>query len=140
LRLLLDAHPEISEYCADLAARTESDLIALIAGTNQLAAEILARELAARRSGLEGATPSPLERMLVSSICLSWLQHNYLARLLCHSQGMSARHARDLGRRQAAVGRQYLAGLRTLILVRQHLHHVGKGDEEKAATGRQAGN
>ena len=76
LRNILDRIPAIREVLgADLERTVERSIVKSLAGDKNLAfPEAIKRKLAALREGLEGHSPSPIERILVDRVVACWLQ------------------------------------------------------------------
>ena len=73
LRLALEDHPELTAELGDLAALAEGGLIQLAAGPSLVSREAIAAHVAALRADLGEAGASPLERLLIRRVALSWL-------------------------------------------------------------------
>ena len=71
---------EIWKVAGDLAQRCQNAWIDVNAGENGLARESIKRVLAVMRAELEGPNSSPLERILVDRILITWLQVNHADR------------------------------------------------------------
>jgi hypothetical protein len=121
LHKALDANAEIWQRYGDLAAQAEASLILLAAGPNLLLAESLQRKLRALKDELGGESPSPLDRLLVERVVMTWLQVNYFDGLLAQAKGASEAQAKLLQRMQDAAHRRHLAAVKTLATVRKLL-------------------
>ena len=85
LREALAANPNLWQTYGDLALQAEGALVRLAAGSNLLLAESLRFKLRALKAELGGASPSPLERLLVERVSASWLQTAYFDGLLAQA-------------------------------------------------------
>jgi hypothetical protein len=121
LRRALDSDPDLWRAYGDLAAHAEASLAMLAAGQNLLLAESLKRKLAELKAELGGASPSPLERLLVERVTATWLQTAYYDGLLAQAAGAGEARLRALQRLQDAAGRRHLAAIKQLALVRRLL-------------------
>jgi hypothetical protein len=121
LREALDANADIWERYGDLAAQAEASLILLAAGKNLLLAESLQRKLRSLKDELGGESPSPLDRLLVERVVMTWLQTAYFDGLLAQAKGASEAQAKMLQRQQDAAHRRHLSAVKTLALVRKLL-------------------
>lgn len=73
LRAMLDAHPEVVRAEGDLSRDAHLAMVRAVAGDNAGLPEVLARRAAQVRADLEGAHPSPLERLLCERVATCWL-------------------------------------------------------------------
>jgi hypothetical protein len=103
LQRALDGNAALWRGYGDLAAHAEASLAMLAAGPNLLLAESLKRKLAELKAELGGASPSPLEKLLVERVTATWLQTNYHDSLVAQAAG---------GRGGPAEGASADAGLR----------------------------
>jgi hypothetical protein len=119
LREALDASPEIWERYGDLAQQAQAALITLAAGPNALLAESLLRKLKALKEELGGESPSPLDRLLVERVVMTWLQVNYFDGLAAQSAGASEARLKPIQQQQDAAHRRHLSAVKTLATVRK---------------------
>lgn len=73
LRAMLDAHPEVVRTAGDLPRDAHLAMTRAIVGADAGSPEVFARRAAQVRAELEGAHPSPLERLLCERIATCWL-------------------------------------------------------------------
>jgi hypothetical protein len=121
LREALDTDANLWKHYGDLAAQAEASLILLAAGKNLLLAESLQRKLKALKDELGGESPSPLDRLLVERVVMTWLQTAYFDGLLTQARGASEAQAKMLQRQQDAAHRRHLTAVKTLATVRKLL-------------------
>src|SRR6516164_1480168 len=74
LRDLLDKHPCLWRKAGDLTRHVEDLLLGIIAGQSLFAKEATLRHLKVMRADLSESSPSPLEKLLIDRVCVSWLQ------------------------------------------------------------------
>ena len=74
LREILDNNPELWRKVGDLAQHAELTMLTIASERNLLIQESMQRKLAEMKENLAGPNPSPLERLLVDRIAISWLQ------------------------------------------------------------------
>jgi hypothetical protein len=117
LRVWLDANPAAWRQIADLRAMAVEAQIAAVAGDDLLARESLKRRLAELEEKFAGKDPSPLERLLVTRIAISWLQICHADRLLAGAQGASCCHVRALEQRVHRAQGRLLAAVKEQRLV-----------------------
>lgn len=73
LRAMLDAHPEVVQEEGNLPQHAHLAMATAVAGDDVGLPEVLARRAAQVRAELEGAHPSPLERLLCERVATCWL-------------------------------------------------------------------
>jgi hypothetical protein len=107
------------------AERSWVDLTAPDRPGQEFTRTAIRRELDRRRREISGATPSPLERLLVDRVVLCWLQAAYAdahhAQRLAAPGGISFRESEYLQRRSERAQRQLLRAVQTLATVRRLL-------------------
>jgi hypothetical protein len=112
----------IEHYGGDTARTAEEMLVCKI--SNDLhQREATRRKLAKLRTDLEGATPTPIERLLVGRVVLLWLYLTYLDRnyfILSDNPAADVSPALDefYQRRRSRANRWFLSSCRTLAVVR----------------------
>jgi hypothetical protein len=121
LREALDANAEIWQRYGDLAGQAQAALVTLAAGPNVLLAESLLRKLKALKDELCDGSPSPLERLLVERVVMTWLQTAYFDGLAAQSAGAAEARLKLIPQQQDAAARRHLAALKTLAVVRKLL-------------------
>jgi hypothetical protein len=124
LKKLLDDRPELWREMGNLVAHAEEAVLTLAAGKNLLAREAIRRRMMEVKTELLGQGGSPLERLLVDRIAVTWLQ-TYLADIdlaaaQLNTNGATAR-ARHAQQRLDGAHRRYLAAIKQLALVRKLL-------------------
>jgi hypothetical protein len=112
---LLDKHPCLWRKAGDLTRHVEDLLLGIIAGQSLFAKEATLRHLKVMRADLSESSPSPLEKLLIDRVCVSWLQ--------VHAVDIAEvnRPSLDTLRRQNASQMRYLAAIRQLAVVRRLL-------------------
>ena len=122
LRAFLDARPEVWRQVGDLARHAEMALLDLAAANNLLLKESITRKLDELKRDL--APSSPLERLLVERIAVSWLQLHHsdidAAAALAVNNGVGPRSA-HAQRRLGQAHHRYLQAIRQLAVVRKLL-------------------
>ena len=118
---LLDHVPAIREAIGGALERTveHSIIKSLGGGDNVVFREALSRKLAALREELEGASPSPTERLLVDRIVACWLQVQQADLLYAQAGSCSFAQANFHLKRQDRAHRRFLSAMRTLATVRK---------------------
>jgi hypothetical protein len=120
LRTYMDQAPGFWAQRGDMAQVTQKILVKLVAGEkNLLVQESITRKCAALTQELAGATPSPLERLLVERIVLCWLHLHHAETLYLASEEMPLRHAEFHEARISKAQARYLSAIRTLAQVRR---------------------
>jgi hypothetical protein len=118
IRQLLDTRPALWQDVASLATHVEQAWLALLAGPDLVAQEILRRQLHVFKHELEGPSPTPLERLLVERIAVCWLQ-------VQHADLVATRHSQQsetwVQQRQDRVQARLLAAVKALAQVRKLL-------------------
>jgi hypothetical protein len=121
LREALAANPNLWQTYGDLALQAEGALVRVAAGSNLLLAESLLFKLRALKAELGSESATPLERLLIARVALSWLQANYHDILVAQAAGAGEARLRALQRLQDAAHRRHLAAIKQLALVRRLL-------------------
>ena len=122
LREALDMMPELARKLVDPADQAERTMVQNYAGDDLLVKEAIPRTLKLMREELAGHNPSPLERLLVERVVVSWFQLQYF-------EGLYAQNMRNLTIPQAEfhqkridrAHRRHLSAIRTLAQVRKLL-------------------
>jgi hypothetical protein len=124
LKELLDERPELWREFGNLAWHAEQALLNLASGKSLLAREAIGRKLAELRSELAGATPPPLEKLLVDRIVLCWL-HVHLAELdvagLDQKGQLRGAPGREAQQRLDRAHHRFLSSIKQLTTVRKLL-------------------
>jgi hypothetical protein len=103
LRAALDADPRLWDDYGDLALQAEAALGVRATGRNLYLGEALNRKLQAMKAELAGENPSPLERLLVARVVMTWLQTAYFDALVAQEPGASAARVRLIREQQEAL-------------------------------------
>jgi hypothetical protein len=119
LRQALTIPAVVDMLGGDLARQAQLTLIAKFSGKNLLWKESLTRKLDLLRTELTGATPTPLERLLVERVVTCWLQLHHLEILYANKENMilelGTYYQRSIDRAQ----KRYLSAIKALALVRK---------------------
>lgn len=142
---ILDDHPEIWRHFGDLAGHAERAWIRLLAGDSPHVHESLLRAANAMRGELGGATPGPLERLLVERVIASWLQVRYFeiaAAAVEPASEPASRQATTIEKRLDGAQKRHLAAIKALADLRRLLPNTAatpaeQGAEENAGAGSQ---
>jgi hypothetical protein len=119
LKVVLDRHPSIWQRCGDLAGQALAAWMNLAAGENLLAKESLQRKVEAMRSELGGPAPSPLEKLLVERIVISWLQVGQADLAVAQARINNLDVHRLLLQRQGCAQRRLLQAIKELATLRK---------------------
>ena len=118
IRQLLDTRPALWREVDSLTAQVEQAWMALLAGPDLVAQEILVRQLQTLKQELEGPQPTPLERLLIERIAVCWLQ-------VQHADLVATRHSQQsvtwVQQRQDRLQGRLLAAVKALAQVRKLL-------------------
>jgi len=122
LREMLNAKPARWEMIGNMATQAECSLVKVASGDNTVVNEAMYKKLDAMREELDGASPTPLERLLVDRVVACWLQVYYADTIYAQNmKGSSLELANYLQQRQDRAHRRYLSAIRTLAVVRRLL-------------------
>jgi hypothetical protein len=140
LRRFLDERPGLWKEAGDLALQAERAWAALAAGPNRVVAEAIHRRLDALRAELAGP-PSPVDRLLVERVVLTWLEATYADAVSAQNAGRSLPPAQAdyLQRRQERVQRRHLEAVKALAQVRGLLARAGGGAAPGGGAGGRGG-
>ncbi len=105
----------------DLVSNTEQSLIDRMAGkTNLLLRDSIRAQLDVLKSNVGGPSPSPLERLLVDRLALTWLELQYFETIYTQNMAdMTLSQANHHQRRIDAAHARYLSAIKTLAQVRR---------------------
>lgn len=121
LRELFRERPELWQHTADLAAKTEDQIILNGCSNSYGAQQAFRKKLAAMRDNLGWATASEIEKILIEQVCLNWLRLNLLESL--HLSKTTENHNIETGlywdKRLTAAQRRYLRVCESLAKVRK---------------------
>jgi hypothetical protein len=115
----LDANPDLVEHVGDLAVQVERAWIALAAGADPFAQEVVERKLARLKARHAGPAPTPLEQLLVAHLAAAWLQVAHGDALAAQVADKSDAQARFVLQRQERAQKRYLAAAKALAVVRK---------------------
>lgn len=121
LRWLLDERPEIWQQIGDLSLHAEEALLTLVAGSDLLARESIARKLRSLRDELVGPSPTPLEQLAVDRIAICWLQVQYADTLFGGTHQAASKRTAMTIRWLDQAARRYNAAVRSLLDIRRLL-------------------
>jgi hypothetical protein len=116
LRALLDAEPGVLGDFGDVAAHAQADWIQAISGRDRGLAEALERQIAALKTELVGPTPTPVERVLLRVVIVTWLNY-YKAESAAAALVRDGETEPESKRSQEALGgahRRHLLSLKAL--------------------------
>jgi hypothetical protein len=119
LRAYMDLSPGVWAQRGDLAPVVQQTLIGLVASTNLIVQESIARKCAALTQELAGPTPSPVERLLVERVVLCWLHLHYAEGLRLQLKEVTSQQEEFHQRRISKMHARYLSAIRTLAQVRR---------------------
>lgn len=124
---LLDRCPEIWQAVGDMAAQAEIAQIELAAQGDLLVAESLTRKLAELKGELGAESASPLERLLIERVVISWLQAVYADVMLARTPPGDPRRTDFLQKRKDRAQNGHLAAIKQLATVRKLLQPSRRG-------------
>ena len=118
---VLDACPEIWEHAGDLSAHARDAWIEATAGSDLLLAESIARRIDALRADLGGSTTSPLERLLIDRVAITWVQSAYFDAVAARARDAPIKLAAFARTRQDVAHKSHLAAIAALAQIRRLL-------------------
>lgn len=118
LRELLTKCPEIWQSVGDLSRQAEFAWSDLISGGDRLVTEAAKCHLEDLKARLAGASPTPVERLLIDLVGVTWLGVQYSEMALATPGTCSAAEGNYRLRRAESCQRRHLAALRTLATLR----------------------
>jgi hypothetical protein len=137
LRALLTTRPELWTHLQTVGSRVERAWIAVLAGDDLVAQEVLTQQLQALKGELAGPNPTPLEHLLVERIAVCWLQVQqadlWAAQHVTHPTSW-ADHRQDRAQARFLAAVKALAQVRKLLRpqaavqvhIAQHQVHMGE--------------
>jgi hypothetical protein len=138
LKKHFDAAPEqfITLFRGDMAERVVEAILDRVAGPNLGEREADLRKVEECRTALAGALPSAIEALLAERCAVLYLAANEADLFQYRNMDMlSSKKAEFHERRRDRANRRYLAGLRTLALVKEKLAAAEKR-KARAARGK----
>ncbi|HBO44918.1 MAG TPA: hypothetical protein DD670_13515 [Planctomycetaceae bacterium] len=122
IRELLELAPQIWKNNSDAARHVGDAWIKLLAADNLLLRESLRNAVDAMYAEFGGDDPTPLERLLIDRLVVSWLQMSFLdARLSQHHRTTDSPDTTVWQKRHDAAYRRHLEAIRVLAEVRRLL-------------------
>jgi hypothetical protein len=117
LRQILDKDPELWRAAGDVSALAERMWIDLVANGNKLAEESIPRNLRELKVQLAGPSPTPLERLLMDYVGVTWLaaQHGEIG---AAQVGGSLDQAKLRLRRAESAQKRFTGAVKTFALIR----------------------
>ena len=120
LKKYLDANPDVAARLGNMAQHAESALIEVASGGEWLTSEAVKREADRMRQELAGSSPSPLEKMAIERVVVTWLQLQHSEMRFLHVQ-QNLGWAKYWLRRQEQADKLYRAAIGSLMLIRELL-------------------
>ena len=111
--------PEVVEQTGNLARIARDNLLAKFTGQNLLVKEGAQRKMEAMRAELAGASPTPLELLLVDRVVACWLHLHHLEVIYAGKESMSLELGAYYQRSISAAQKRYLSAIKTLAVVRK---------------------
>jgi hypothetical protein len=121
LRHLLDRKPEIWRHYGDLALHAVRSWTSLIAGEDLTLKESIARKVDELGREIGGTDPTPLERLLIDRIVVTWLQVQHAEVTACQSLKSSPQLGDFWLKRQNSAHRRLLTSVGALAMLRRLL-------------------
>jgi hypothetical protein len=119
IKEILDQNEAAWRRLGDLGGLAERAWIDVLSLKNPVVAESLSRTLAAMRLELGGETPSPIEKLLVDQIVVSWLEVNCFELEGAAQANGSAKSLSKGNARLESAQRRYLAGMKMITDIRR---------------------
>lgn len=130
--------PEAWGRCSDLAAIAERAWVALAAGPDRVLADSLHSRMAGLRAELSGPDPTPLERLAIDRVVITWLQAGYGDVAAAGAVDVPMRVASFALERQDRAQKRHLAALAGLGAIRRLLRQ-GRPQAPRGAPRRRGG-
>jgi hypothetical protein len=130
LRETLRSRPDLVEYCGNLAAFAERAWVDLAAGPNLVVHESLKIKLEGLRAELAGPDSTPLERLAVDRVAITWLQAGYGDVAAAGLTDVPPRVAGFALDRQDRAHKRHLAALAALSLIHRLRPRGGRSSSE----------
>jgi hypothetical protein len=119
LRAALKIPAVVDMLGGDLARHAQRTLIDKFSGKNLVFQESLRRKLEILRDELSGASPTPLERLLIEQVVACWLHLHHLEVVYADKDSMPLALGAYYQRSLTAAQKRYLAAIKTLAAVRR---------------------
>jgi hypothetical protein len=123
IKQLLDQAPAIFQEVFSITKKVETAWIQTIAGKDLLTRETLERQVATLKMRLETESSSPLEHLIIETICTTWLAYKQAE--LSAAQQIQRNNGIGLTQGQqnhlTACQKRYLSAIRELARIRQLL-------------------
>lgn len=122
VRAILKAHPTLwGSVNVNLSNAAREALLKAVTGTNELAADSIARNMETMKRKIVGENPSHLELLLADRIAMCWLRVQYaeLSYASVVNKSVGFKQGDYLQRQAERAQAQYLAAIRTLAQVRK---------------------
>lgn len=134
LRKGLEGRPDIWRAAGDVNALAELSWIMAIGEGNKMLEESARLRLAEMKAGLVGDTSSPVERLLIDMIAVTWLA-NCQAEIAATKTGGSLQHAKLRLRRAESAQRRFFGALKMLSTIRTALAQTTLAKPKHSRTG-----
>jgi hypothetical protein len=121
LRHLLDRKPEIWRHYGDVALHAIRAWTSLIAGEDLTLKESIARKVEELGREIGGTEPTPLERLLIDRLVVTWLQVQHAEVAACRSLKSSPQLGDFWLKRQNSAHRRLLMSVGALAMLRRLL-------------------
>lgn len=122
-RMLLEDRDLLAKLGGDFARDAERKFVESLTGKSVGTREAILHRLAQLREELQGANPTPLERLLVERVVVAWMHAQFADFTAGHYERpgaeVSTAFLEFTQRTQDRATRRFLASLRTLALVRK---------------------
>src|SRR5262245_36967482 len=119
LRELMKSPEAVDLLGGDLARETQLKLIDKLSGKNLLLKESIGKKLETMKAEIEGAQPTPIERLLVERITVCWLHVYYLEQRYSENECLRLDIGAYYERCLDHAHKRYLAAIRALAMVRK---------------------
>jgi hypothetical protein len=139
LREALRSGPDLVEYCGDLAAIAERAWVALVAGQDLVLGESVKLRPAGLKASLAGLDPTPLERLAIERVSITWLQCGFTEAAAAGPGDVAPRVAEFAIERQDRAQKRHLAALASLAMIRKLAAELGGCPGWRASSARQPG-
>jgi hypothetical protein len=129
------SRPDLVEYCGDLAATAERDWVDLVAGADLVLGESVKLRPAEMKASLAGPDPTPLERLAIERIAITWLLQCGFADAAATGPGdVPPRVAEFIIERMDRAQKRHLAALAMIRKLTPDLGAARDGEPRRAAS------